>query len=81
VVRQQGATGLLQPISPADLPITDFAVGGGGDLVVLEVATPGEGGRFERRLFLLPAGGVPVELPRQPGEQQSNPAFRLPRPR
>jgi len=77
VVRQQGA-GTSQPISPGDLPVTDFAVNGAGDAVVLEVATPAEGGRFERRLFLLPLGGTAVELPRQSGEQQSNPAFRLP---
>ncbi len=78
LVRQQGSGGISQPISPSDLPITDFAVNGAGDLVVLEVATPAEGGRFERRLFLLPLGGTAVELPRQPGEQQSNPAFRQP---
>jgi hypothetical protein len=78
VVRRQDVSGSVQAISPADLPATDFAVAGGGDLVVLEVATPGAGNRFEHRLFLLPPGGTAVELPRQPGEQQLHPAFRRP---
>jgi len=76
VVRQAGAGSAPQAISPPDLPITDFAVSARGDLLALEVATPGDGGRFERRLFLVPLGGVPVELPRAAGEQQSSPAFR-----
>jgi len=78
VVRQQAATGATQAISPPELPITDFAVSGRGDMLALEVATPGEGGRFERRILLLPVGGSGVELSRADDEQQSSPAFRLP---
>ena len=79
VVRHQIASGTApQIITPPDLTVTDFAVLGRGDRLVLEVATPGAGGRFERRLYLLRAGSAPVELPRAAGEQQSSPAFRLP---
>jgi uncharacterized protein YjdB len=79
VVARQGGPGQLpQPISPADLAVTDFAISGRGDLLALEVATPGEGGRFERRILLLLPGGAFTELPRLAGEQQSSPAFRLP---
>jgi len=79
VVRHQLASGTVpQIITPPDLSVTDFAVSGRGDQLVLEVATPDAGGRFERRLYLLRAGSTPVELPRAPGEQQSSPAFRLP---
>ena len=80
VVRYAIASGSApQVISPPGLTVTDFAVSGRGDQVALEVATLGEGGRFERRLHLLRLGSAPVELPRVAGEQQSSPAFRRPR--
>lgn len=79
VVRHQLASGTApQPISPPDLPVTDFAVSGSGDQIALEVSIPGEDGRFERRLHLIRMGAVPVELPREPGREQSSPAFRRP---
>jgi uncharacterized protein YjdB len=65
-------------LSPLDLPVTDVAVSGAGDQLVLEVSTPGEGGTFERRLYVMRPGSAPVELPRERGEQQSSPAFRRP---
>ena len=79
VVRHSPAAGTApQVISPLDLTVTDFAVSGRGDQLVLEVATPGASGRFEWRLYLLRLGSAPVQFPRAPGEQQSSPAFRLP---
>jgi uncharacterized protein YjdB len=83
VVVRRAATAGAAPtaISPSDLPVTDFAVSGSGDLVALEVATPTPDGRFERRLYLMAPGGTPVPLPLAAGEQQSGPAFRLPRTR
>ena len=79
VVRHSPSPGTApQVISPLDLTVTDFAVSGRGDQLVLEVATPGASGRFEWRLYLLRLGSAPVEFPRAPAEQQSSPAFRLP---
>lgn len=75
---QIGSGAAPQGLSPADLPVTDLAVSTTGDLVALEVATPGADGRFERRLYLLRPGSAPVPLPSEPGEQQSSPAFRRP---
>jgi Tol biopolymer transport system component len=80
VVRHAPASGAApEVISPPDLTVTDFAVSGRGDQLVLEVATPGQGGQFERRLYLLRLGSAPVALPLASGEQQSSPAFRRPR--
>ena len=78
VVRRADIGGNLLVLSPTGMPVTDFAIAGGGDLLALEVATPGAENRFEHRLFLLSLGGTAVELPRQAGEQQLHPAFRLP---
>lgn len=81
VVRHQIGSGAApQVLTPADLPVTDLAVAGDGTLA-LEVAMPGDDGRFERRLYLLRPGSAPVALPRAAGEQQSSPAFRGPRAR
>jgi uncharacterized protein YjdB len=77
VVRRNDVSGNLEPLWLSNLPVTDFAVGGRGDLLVIEVATPGAGNRFEHRLFVLPLGGEAVEVSRQPGEQQLQPALRL----
>jgi Tol biopolymer transport system component len=82
LVRQSATAGTLpQVISPPDLLVTDFAVAGRGDAIVLEAVTASPDGRFDRRLLVLRPGAAPSELPRQPGEQQSAPALRLPLPR
>jgi uncharacterized protein YjdB len=79
VVRHGMGSGTVpQVISPPELPVTDLAVSSSGDQLALEVATPAADGRFERRLYLLRPGSAPVALPREPGEQQSSPAFRRP---
>lgn len=79
VVRHAPGSGTApQVISPPGRTVTDFAVSGRGDQLALEVATPGEGGQFERLLYLMHLGAEPVPLPRVPGEQQSSPAFRRP---
>lgn len=82
VVRIAGtAGGTPATISPPDLPVTDFAVTGSGDGLVLEVTEPESGGHFDHRLALLTLGGAAVDLPRDGEEQMTGPAIRPPRPR
>jgi Tol biopolymer transport system component len=79
VVRHQAAAGTVpQPVSPPELPVTDFAISARGDALALEVAMTGADGRFDRRLYFLRLGSAAAELPREAGEQQTAPTFRLP---
>jgi Tol biopolymer transport system component len=78
VVRHNLLNGDVTVVSPADLPITDFAISAQGDLLALEVSTLSSDGRLDRRVVLIPpGGGARVDLPRQtPSEQVSTPSFR-----
>jgi Tol biopolymer transport system component len=76
VVRRNDVSGNVESLWLTNMPVSDFAISGRGDVLAVEVATPGAGNRFEHRLFILPVGGEAVELARQPGEQQLQPALR-----
>ncbi len=73
-----GGGGAPQALTPPDLPVTDFAVSGTGDVLVLEVTVATADGRSDRRLMVLRIGTAPVDLPREGDEQMSGPALRLP---
>lgn len=77
VVVRLPAGGSITPISPPALAVTDYTIAPTGHRLVLEVSTLDDTGQ-QRRLVLLPLGGEPTDLPRQPGEQQASPAYRPP---
>jgi uncharacterized protein YjdB len=78
VVSHDLAAGQVTTLTPPDVAVTDFAVSGRGDLLVLEVSALAGDGRLDRRMILFPLdGGTRTELPRQtPAEQMANPSFR-----
>jgi hypothetical protein len=77
VTRFKMGGGAAQPISPPELPVTDFAIASGGDALALEVTAATPNGGFDRHLVWLPLGAGPVDLPREAGEQMSGPALRI----
>jgi uncharacterized protein YjdB len=78
LVRRNHVSGNVEPLWLTNLQVADFAVNATGDTLVVEVATPGARNRFEHRLYVLPLGGTAVEMAREPGEQQVQPALRPP---
>jgi uncharacterized protein YjdB len=71
-----GGGGTPQPLTPPELPVTDFAVSGAGDVLVLEVTVATVDGRSDRHLMVLRIGTAAVDLARDGDEQLSGPALR-----
>lgn len=69
--------GRTAELSPAQLPVTDFTLSSDGDILAVVVAVPGPTGDLSRRVYILPRGDPPREVPRG-GEhdQLMTPAFR-----
>jgi uncharacterized protein YjdB len=72
VVRADLATGRPTPLTATDLPITDFAITPGGDLLALVVNV----GKGVSRIYVSPVGsGEPVPLSTTGAEVMVTPAF------
>lgn len=76
VVKADLATGTVTPLTGTDLPVVDFAVSPGGDLLALVAPADLNDRRHAvYRIYLQPAGGVPTPIPAGPTEQMVAPAF------